>query len=537
MKVQTNYGYIPKVNSVANKNPAFKSVAAFYKPRSYRQVRDLANSVFEHSEGAQKLLLRLYKLRGENLNNAITAFGTAAVAPWFIRYNPFSREDADSKAYSAWRQPISAVITWSGQVLLMSRYNDMLDRHAAQLGIDSMDLKAKPPESVLKPIVKLEYDNYKASQIAKGLECESRNKWMDDRILAIQDQAYYDELDRLRATVDADKIALKDIIRPSELNDKKDKLFKKVLMEKHGFSENELKPFEKYNDFYKKGKSLLKERQLDFNFIHNSINDVAEDECIDDLKRLLDQETKIKLQTSLLKNKMQEEFAVKEKEIMRAHSTTPTAGKIPSVSVAIEKELNEASAQIFDKHLSELKDACEQINSKTSLTDEEKNTLEALKKQSDKINAKTALTPEDKNILSEISAKCEKINAKQALTEEENVTLAVYEKLTHQGSIEGIKYHGDTQEQVLKSIKIKKWLNTRINLAETKLKTWKDRSGILVGLGILCITCPILNWAYPKIMKKCFPRLSEAKEAKKAELLEARKAELAAEEEKAKEVK
>ena len=78
-------------------------------------------------------------------------------------------------------------------------------------------------------------------------------------------------------------------------------------------------------------------------------------------------------------------------------------------------------------------------------------------------------------------------------------------------------------------MKIKKWLINRINYSETKLKVWKDRSGLVVGLLILPITCTILNWTYPKIMKKLFPRLSEVKEAKKAALKDARQAELAKE--------
>ena len=47
---------------------------------------------------------------GELQDVCINAVGTGLLAPIFIKYNPISKTDEDTRTYSAWRQPISAVL-------------------------------------------------------------------------------------------------------------------------------------------------------------------------------------------------------------------------------------------------------------------------------------------------------------------------------------------------------------------------------------------------------------------------------------------
>ena len=77
--------------------------------------------------------------QGEALNILVTAFGTAVICPMFIRFNPFSKEDKDTKAYSAWRQPISAVIAVVTQLTITKWFNDYLAKMAS-----TSDKKGKP---------------------------------------------------------------------------------------------------------------------------------------------------------------------------------------------------------------------------------------------------------------------------------------------------------------------------------------------------------------------------------------------------------
>jgi len=467
----------------------FKGVAT-YAPRCYREVRDLANAVYENSKGSQKVLMKLYKLRGENLNNIITAVGTSAVAPFFIRYNPFSREDKNSKAYSAWRQPISAGITLGGQLLVMSNYNKMLDRHAVFAGVDEMDLRAKPPASVLKPIATAEYPRYKSECILNGVDPLPKKKWVANRIESLQDEAYYKELRRLRESMDISKVPMIELVKPSQVNAQKEAVFKTVLKEKYAFSDEELAIFKDYNHFSKSGKKLVSAKHFDMAHVQDSIHSFAESQAIKEIEQSIKFESQVKFNTSNLFKQMNDELSLKKLEIMKKYTGSADGIKSPSVLQKIEAEIESVSKSIYDKFINDLKVKYDAIMQK----------------------------------------------AEEARTMEERALEFAYKKVIKQGGIKNIKFHGKTLEDVERSVKIKKWLINRINLSETKLKVWKDKSGMVVGLLILPITCTILNWAYPKIMKKLFPRLSEVKEAKKARDRAARKAELA-EENNAKEAK
>ena len=491
MRIQANYVDLSKLNRdyTKERNVSFKN-AATYAPRCYRDIRNLANAVYENSKGSQRMLMSLYKLRGENLNNMITAIGTAGVAPFFIRYNPFSHEDKDSRAYSAWRQPISAAITLGGQLIVMSNYNKLLDKHAAFAGVDEMDLRAKPPVSVLKPIAKLEYQNYKSECLLQGKEYLPRKKWIANRIVELQDEAYYKQLKELRETMDISKVTMKEIVKPSSVNSKADKIFKDVLKNEFAYSESELTNFKNFNAFLKNGKKIAKQKNQDLNYIQDVITSKAEDLAIKDLEECIKFESKVKYRTSLILKNMQDKFAVEKLKIMKKYSSNAEENKSVSTLNKIEKETKAAAKEIYENGLQELKTKFDEI--------------------------------------------AQKADANK--TQEEKILEFAYKKVAKQGSFENIKGHGTTLEEVERSVKIKKWLNNRINLSETKLKVWKDRSGLVVGLLILPITCTILNWAYPKIMKKLFPRLSDVKEAKKTQDKEARQAELALEN-KAKEAK
>ena len=85
MKIQGNYNSYSSVNT----SPAFGN---------YVVDRSINRAV---SMLTPKKLNGLYKLganNGENLNNIVTAVGTAGVAPIFIRFNPLSDEDPKVKA-------------------------------------------------------------------------------------------------------------------------------------------------------------------------------------------------------------------------------------------------------------------------------------------------------------------------------------------------------------------------------------------------------------------------------------------------------
>ena len=68
-----------------------------------------------------KVLKGINRLRnniGEFQDICINATGTGLLAPIFIKYNPLSKTDEDTRTYSAWRQPVSAVLAILTQGLI-----------------------------------------------------------------------------------------------------------------------------------------------------------------------------------------------------------------------------------------------------------------------------------------------------------------------------------------------------------------------------------------------------------------------------------
>ncbi len=60
---------------------------------------------------------------GEVQNIIINALGTGLIAPIFIKYNPLSKTDEDTRTYSAWRQPVSAVLAVATQATITIPFN------------------------------------------------------------------------------------------------------------------------------------------------------------------------------------------------------------------------------------------------------------------------------------------------------------------------------------------------------------------------------------------------------------------------------
>ena len=111
MKVQGNYNRNLRNVAQGIVLPKQQSFGAAYIPRNYTKIRELSDAIYENSSGARKRLMDMYVKSGENLNNMVTALGTAFVAPIFIAFNPASKEDkeeSNSKSYKDASNTLSA---------------------------------------------------------------------------------------------------------------------------------------------------------------------------------------------------------------------------------------------------------------------------------------------------------------------------------------------------------------------------------------------------------------------------------------------
>ena len=82
--------------------------------------RKINEEIAKKSDIVSRALTYLGQNDGEILNTLVTAVGTAVVAPIFIAGNPFSKEDKETKWYSAMRQTISAIIAMAMQLSVNS---------------------------------------------------------------------------------------------------------------------------------------------------------------------------------------------------------------------------------------------------------------------------------------------------------------------------------------------------------------------------------------------------------------------------------
>jgi len=122
-----------------------------------------------------RTLFWLNKHNGEIAKNIVIAIGTAFVAPIFIAFNPFSKEDKETKIYSAWRQPLSAVLSLGAAIGANMQFNRLSEKAASIGKLGDIDLRSTPADSYLKAIIKKE--NPKIS--AKDLEDKIATRKMD----------------------------------------------------------------------------------------------------------------------------------------------------------------------------------------------------------------------------------------------------------------------------------------------------------------------------------------------------------------------
>ena len=156
LKVNKSVSYGVSTKKTTKKQPSFSGLN--------KAAVDIA-TIGKDLPIAQKALLGAEKLKGEFINAIITAFGTACVAPIFITYNPFSKEDKETRKYSAWRQPISAVIQFVVTLAILKPFDKFMHKQACEGKFTDANLKSVPTDSYLKGIIKKEHPEYTPVQI------------------------------------------------------------------------------------------------------------------------------------------------------------------------------------------------------------------------------------------------------------------------------------------------------------------------------------------------------------------------------------
>lgn len=75
-----------------------------------------------------KFSVKFAEIGGEKVANIVNAGSKFAIAPFVIAFNPFSKEEKETRVYSAWKQPIEAVLTISIQLLALDKLGNYIDK-------------------------------------------------------------------------------------------------------------------------------------------------------------------------------------------------------------------------------------------------------------------------------------------------------------------------------------------------------------------------------------------------------------------------
>lgn len=451
-------------------------------------------------------------LKGEIGGILITALGTGLVAPIFIGFNPFvkapkgsskeeKREVANTKLYTAMRQPISAVLAILFQVSALKPIDKFLDqilnnpKYAKNLSLH-IDQSALNNDSYLKTITKKELK-------AEGIKKPSMFRIFTDGYSKTKEKrAEYDKLlkDRAKAKADAQLDNLAENFTKTgriKIGERylDDKTLAELINSQIDDYVSDAQKLKIGNDglaFYtKRAKTLINNED----HLREIFKDIPYDEILKEndpnkLKNLYKQaETTLKDLLAKEKNPEIQEILqeiLNKPEDIRASRISRTLKRIESI-----KQLCPDQKFSPDKYL----DAMSLRNAELDRTI----TKLKLSKITDpaSANGKTIT-----DTIAKIIDNC------QFGADDELLKSILHDTDTFDSNVGKLtsKVHKDITKLYKK-------------LVENKYKAPNQIIKILIGVCItLPITCNALNWVYPRFMELVFPKLSGVKkgEAQKA---------------------
>lgn len=261
---------INSISSVNSQTPLQKSRQTSFQAGIPPKATDQA---VKKMPWLAKALMYVGQNDGEILNTLVTAFGTAVIAPLFIAGNPISKEEKETKWYSAMRQPISAIIAMVMQIGVNSSYNNYMNQQASlgKLG-EHMDLRANPSANYLRRIIKLEHPDYDGKQISDEI---AHRQHMSEKV----------ELVKLRKAMEGQEVKLTDLLDYKILEEAEDEI--KAELEKQ--YETQIQGMRK-----KKATSFIKEKITD---------EMVQERALKNIEKDIEFETQVKFTIRELKKK------------------------------------------------------------------------------------------------------------------------------------------------------------------------------------------------------------------------------------------
>lgn len=456
-KANFNLQSMPVHNVLSSGTQVKKSVTPASFTGRYTSA-DIYQELMHYMPGGVKLMMKAKEWTGEVQNIVINSVGTGLIAPIFIKYNPLSKTDEDTRTYSAWRQPVSALLAILTQVGATIPFNNKVKSltHQGKLGQDYnmtpfMDIK------YLKKLVKKQHPDFTPAQI-------------NERALQMQNEQFEEVLKDLRT---------KNTVMYIE-----DGKPNKVEMNPKRYNETLLKTI----------KGLIKE-------------ETAEKNKNDSTKRA---------------------FRIRRSEYYRTHAEKANAhldsllelfecGDIEKVKKSLAKKISKMKSRKEDKELILFTEEIFKLGNKSN----DNKTINSMREKVDRAKGYVrdygAMTSKEQvieRVNRSIDGRVTDIDkeikffekVKQAIID--NKTVHEIEDMFNAEKLNNARLQ---EKPVIFAEHVARQLKQQ---TKSCIDGYKQVGGIFVSLATLFISCPLLNWVYPRFMAAVFPNLSNGKHVK-----------------------
>ena len=421
----------------------------------------LMEAVEQLSTPKLRMLKKLGSQGGEIQNIIINSIGTGIVAPIFIKYNWLSKTDEDTRTYSAWRQPVSAVLAVVTQCGLTAPFYKIFDNWA-NTGVfgEKLNFTLFNDDYYLTKLIKRTNPNATKSQIADMLKQAKANQH-EQLVKTLREES---TVKYKRADGKTEKISGKEY---------------RALLE-----ETVDKQIAHDTALRDELRTTIQKRTIRSNYYRNHneeartvLNELLS--TVEKAENVKDIDSFVKAKISQLRsnpdaNEMIALLSDIQKRSHRSGGHKETSFKNIKVALKenVEKMLNHV--EIYSKINTEDEVIRHVQNSVKAEILEVEGSIDFFSELKKSLTAKTSIA----DIQRQIDEKRIALNVKTSSLSK------------------------DFAEETAKQL---------IERTKAHMKCYKQIVGVFVSLAVLPFTCTLLNWIYPRFMDMFFPNLSSKK--------------------------
>lgn len=406
---------------------------------------------------------------GELRDIIINSLGTAFLAPIFIKWNPLSKTDEDTRTYSAWRQPVSAVLAVATQGLITIPFDRVVVNMVNSGWFnDAHNKTAFRDDNYIAKLVKNNHPEFTKDQIEQ--EVNKIKKQQSEELI--------------RSIKENDTVTLQhaNTTKTTQIGAEEMRNYKIATLE--DILKSETEELKKFNEV----KIPQRIARSEYYRLHGEEASKFLTEMQQEISKAKDKkgiEKILSAKEKALKGKAQDKELmniVQELRGMLAYGDAKDAHSI--INTKIDK--------IVRKHIPMYKD----LSSKEEVINTVKNNADIVKRKAGLDGA-----------IEKINGFLERLKKKEAVSS---------------GQIEDeiknlVKGGNDTTSRLAKYKDFSKLVAEKYkSTIEANIKGFKRISGLLVATLMLPVSCSLLNWVYPRFMDAVFPNLSNKKHSNEA---------------------